>query len=110
MSPPTIFCSLARPLTYPGKLRFDQAGLRCASVFDGFSRLSRGPDEGKCPPKFTHSSAGLLQPGLDSPEQLEADLAIIACERDHETHPPVPWGVGITGERIDPLQSAGLAR
>ena len=30
-----------------------------------------------------------LQPGLDSPEQPEAHLAVIARERDHETHPPV---------------------
>jgi hypothetical protein len=30
-----------------------------------------------------------LPPGLDSPEQPEAHLAVIARERDHETHPPV---------------------
>ena len=30
-----------------------------------------------------------LQPGLESPEQPEAHLAVIARERDHETHPPV---------------------
>src|SRR5262245_26674173 len=30
-----------------------------------------------------------LQPGLDSPKQPEAHLAVIARERDYETHPPV---------------------
>jgi hypothetical protein len=30
-----------------------------------------------------------LEPGLDSPKQPEAHLAVIARERDHETHPPV---------------------
>jgi hypothetical protein len=30
-----------------------------------------------------------LEPGLDNPEQPEAHLAVIARERDQETHPPV---------------------
>ena len=30
-----------------------------------------------------------LQPGLDSPEQPEAHLAVIARERDHETDLPM---------------------
>src|SRR5206468_17848 len=30
-----------------------------------------------------------LQPRLDSPEQPEAHLVVIARERNHETHPPV---------------------
>jgi len=29
----------------------------------------------------------LLKPGLDSAEQPEPHLVVIACERDHETHP-----------------------
>src|SRR6476469_8257674 len=49
-----------------------------------------------------------LQPGLDSPEQPEAHLAVIARERNHETHPPVARGVGIARERADPLHGAGL--
>jgi hypothetical protein len=28
-----------------------------------------------------------LQPGLDSAEQAEPHLVVIACERDHEAHP-----------------------
>src|SRR4029450_6262036 len=49
-----------------------------------------------------------LQPGLDSPKQPEAHLAVIARERDHETHPPVAGSVGVARERADPLQGAGL--
>jgi hypothetical protein len=30
-----------------------------------------------------------LQLGLDGPKQPEAHLAVIARERDHETHPPM---------------------
>src|SRR5919198_5540753 len=49
-----------------------------------------------------------LQPGLDSSKQPEAHLAVIARERDHETHPPVAGSVGVARERADPLQGTGL--
>jgi drug/metabolite transporter (DMT)-like permease len=37
----------------------------------------------------TLTRSARLQSGLDSPEQPEAHLAVIALERDHETHLPV---------------------
>src|SRR5262245_41670720 len=49
-----------------------------------------------------------LQPRLDGAEQPEAHLAVIARERDHETHPAAARGVGIARERADPRQRAGL--
>ena len=50
-----------------------------------------------------------LQPGLDRLEQPEAHL-VIARERDHETDPPMGGGVGIAGERADPVHGAALVQ
>jgi hypothetical protein len=49
-----------------------------------------------------------LQPGLDSAEQPEPHLVVIARERDHETHPAMAGGVGIARERADPVHGASL--
>src|SRR5947208_3424192 len=49
-----------------------------------------------------------LQLGPDSPEQPKAHLAVIARERDHETHPPVACGIDVARERANPVQGAGL--
>src|ERR1700722_2199923 len=49
-----------------------------------------------------------LQLGLDSAEQPEPHLLVIARERDHETHPAMAGGVGIARERANPVHGAGL--
>jgi Benzoate membrane transport protein len=49
-----------------------------------------------------------LQPGLDSAEQPEPHLVVIARERDHETRPAMAGGVGIARERADPVHGASL--
>src|ERR1700731_1266429 len=49
-----------------------------------------------------------LQLGLDSAEQPEPHLVVIARERDHETHPAMAGGLGIARERANPVHGAGL--
>jgi hypothetical protein len=56
------------------------------------------------------ASALRLQRGLDGPEQLEANRAVVAPQRDHEAHLPVPGGAGVARQRADAVEGAGLVR
>src|SRR5215203_5514243 len=51
-----------------------------------------------------------LQAGSDCVEQAEAHPAVVACERDHEPHSPMPGSVGIARQRADTGKSAGLEK
>src|SRR5262249_10084353 len=56
------------------------------------------------------SNARWLQCGLDGLEQLEAHRAVIAPQRDHETHFPIRRGIGVTRQRADAVEGARLVR
>src|SRR5215211_3743531 len=49
-----------------------------------------------------------LKPGLDGLEQPETHRAVVALERDHEAHSPMPGGVGIARQGADAGKGAGL--
>src|SRR5262245_32978 len=51
-----------------------------------------------------------LQCGLDGLEQLEAHRAVVAPQRDHETHFPIRRGNGVTCQRADAVEGARLVR
>src|SRR5262252_7791918 len=51
-----------------------------------------------------------LQRGLDGLEQLEAHRAIVAPQRDHETHLPVRGGIGVTRQCADAIEGARLVQ
>src|SRR5262249_27563888 len=56
------------------------------------------------------ASALRLQRRLDGPEQLEAHLAVVAPQRDHEAHLPVAGGADVARQRADAVEGAGLVR
>ena len=78
-----------------GQSRRDAGGAGAADArLSGGLREQRMGQVGRGDPRRRRDSEVILvrrslQPGLDRPEQPEAHLAVIARERDHETHPPV---------------------
>src|SRR5262249_195118 len=55
-------------------------------------------------------SARWLQCGLDGLEQLKAHRAVVASQRDHETHLPICRGIGVTRQCTDAVEGARLVR
>src|SRR5262245_23791434 len=56
------------------------------------------------------ANARWLQCGLDGLEQLEAHRAVVAPQRNHETHFPIRRGNGVTRQRADAVEGARLVR